>query len=459
MSFDRPYLGCCVLGSALLISSACTCFAKGDAEDYERGMKVLDEARQQRESKRRDELLDEAESAFRAFLQANPEHSSAYSARSQIGNILVERARMQMERARNTNGDGQAEARVLYQKAYENFETLVAELKAPLSTLSGPVVPGDREKLALRQQLRADYLQAQLLMAAVLEESVDTYDTRDAKRLDILEKAAEEYQEISRKYRTMLAGRYAQLYRGRCLWKSGKCEEALRCWEEVLGQPDMKEFIAVKTKALCLALECWLDDSQKQYRQATVRGNEWLKKHGGRSLESRDWLGLRFHLARAHWLLSESLDDIQEKITHREKAKALAEFVRRREGSFQAEARKLLDEIGDNNAALEPQEPRSFAETIQNARESKNITQDVVMATLSLAQIHIESVELERAVSLLEDPKIGPVTLVQGNHPATQRPFVRREICKTAIRLYEALDQEEKAKPLRRLLEKLEKDG
>jgi len=694
MSFDRPYLGCCVLGSALLISAACTCFAKGDTGDYERGMKVLDEARQQRESKRRDELLDEAESAFRAFLQATPKHSSAYSARSQLGNILV-------ERARNTNGNGQAEARILYEQAYETFEKMEVELKVMLAEFA--LVP-NRGRLAIRDRLRADYLQAQLLMAAVLEESADTYDSEDAKRQEILAKAAEEYREISRKYRTLLAGQYAQLYRGRCLWKSGKCKEALQCFEEVLGQPDVKEFIAVKTKALCLALECWLDDSQKQYRQATVRGDEWLKKHRGHSQESHDWLCLRFQLARAHWLLIEWLDDVQERITHREKAIALAESVRRREGKFQAEARKLLAEIGD--AAVGSLEPPSFAEAmaagkevldeiketaaemarqgipaaapdmedtpkpdplqlelkqkqaeairhfqlalkladdetpkedvdivryllcylhyskgayekaaelgdeaarnpdatgarqsakitlasymkmyqaappksekargvvkrlealadhildtwpegqeaeeaidsliailiredhaedsvayleklatdsprrnraalrvgtalskdflavhhrlrtwerdgapgpdvdakavkkqaakmkqqamsiladaIQSARESKNITQDVVMAAMSLVQIHIASVEPERAISLLEDPKIGPVTLVQGNHPATQRPTVRREICKTAIWLYKAMDQEEKAKPLRKLLEALEEDG
>ena len=271
MSLDRSYLGCRVLGFVVAMLAAYPCFADADAEDYERGMKMLEEARQQRNFERRIELLDEAEAVFQTFLKENPEHSSAYSARSHIGNILIERARMQMERARNTDGNTQAEARRLYEQAYEIFEKMEAELKTMLAEFALPPKPG---RLAIRDRLRADYLQAQLLMAAVLEESADTYDSEDAKRQEILAKAAEEYREISRKYRTLLAGQYAQLYRGRCLWKSGKCKEALQCFEEVLGQPDVKEFIAVKTKALCLALECWLDDSQKQYRQATVRGEE-----------------------------------------------------------------------------------------------------------------------------------------------------------------------------------------
>jgi hypothetical protein len=361
MSFDRPCSIGRVFASALIVFVACRCYANAYADDYKRGMKVLEEARQQREFERRNELLDEAQSVFRTFLKENPEHSLAYSARSQIGNILVERARLQMVRARNTNGTTQIEARRLYQQACENFETLEAELKAVLTKLVVPPPPDptDREKLAIRDRLRADYLQSQLLSAAVLEESADTYDSRDAKRQEILAKAGSEYQEIHNKYRTFLAGTYACFYQGRCLWKRGRCDEALQFLGQVLDLPDQPRFSAPKTKALSLALECWLDDSQKEYRQATVRGDEWLKKHRGRSQESHDWLGLRLHLARAHWLLAESLDDIQERITHREKAKALAEFVRRQEGTYQAEARKLLDEIGDDDAAAGPREPKA----------------------------------------------------------------------------------------------------
>jgi hypothetical protein len=348
MSLDRPYWVCRVFGAALIVFAAWPCFANADAEDYERGMKVLEEARQQRDFERRDELLDEAESVFRTFLKENPDHSSAYSARSHIGNILVERARMQTERAQNTNGNGQAEARRLYQQAHENFETLEAELKVVLSRFGGLIESDDREKLARRQQLRANYLQAQLLMAAVLEESADTYDAEDAKRLGILEKAADEYREISQKYRFLLAGQYAQLYRGRCMWKCGRCEEALECLGSILDQPDVREFTAVKTKALSLALECWLDDSQKQYQQAAIRGDEWLKKFGDKRRESRDWLGIQFRLARAHRLLAESLDDDQQKIAHREKARTLAQFVAGREGAFQVDARKLLEELEED---------------------------------------------------------------------------------------------------------------
>ena len=706
MNLDRPYLGCRVLGFALIVFAACPCLANGDAEDYERGMKALEESQRQRDFERRNELLGEAEAAFRVFLKESPEHPSACSARTQIGNILVERARMQLELARNTNGNGQAEARRLYEQAYENFETVRAKLKLVLSRFRG-LGPADGEKLARRDRLRADYLQAQLLKAAVLEESADAYDSKDEKRQDVLVKAVGEYGEVFKKYRTRLAGLYARLYESRCLMKLGQYKEALERLDDLLTQPDNPAaFSTLKTKALNLAMGCWLDDSIKEYQQATARGDQWLKKSGDQKPESRDWLELRFHLARAHWLLIESLDDVPQRDAHREKARDLAEFVARRKGAFQADARKLLAEIGGDNAAAEPSEPKSFAEAkaagrealdeikeismevavrgrlaaavdaksvpkpgplqlklkqkraealrhfqlalrladhqtpkedvdvvryflcylhyadgayqkaaevgdevarnrdatvgarqcakialasylkvylsqspkgekacdvvkrlealanhildtwpdereavealdmlvsvllreervddsvayfqkmppdsprrnrtamrlgtslwrshllgvqrlraweqdggpgpdtdveavkkqvaktkeqakailsdaIHRARDSKDITQEVVTATLSLIQIYLESGGFERAIPLLEDPKIGPLTLVQGNHPATQRPFVAREIYKTAIRAYEGVGDEAKAKPLRKLLEESEDD-
>jgi hypothetical protein len=97
-----------------------------------------------------------------------------------------------------------------------------------------------------------------------------------------------------------------------------------------------------------LALECWLDDSRKEYRHAVARGDEWLKKCGDQNASSPEWLELRFRLARARWLLIESIDDAQQRITHREKARTLAQFVASREGAFQVDARKLLEELEED---------------------------------------------------------------------------------------------------------------
>jgi len=389
MNLDRSSSRRCAIRSALLILLVCPFLAHADVEDYELGVKLLEESRQQREFDRRNELLGEAQDALREFLKKSPDHPSARSARTQMGNILVERARIQLELAKNTNGKSKGEARRLYEQAYEIFGKAQAKLSAELSKLRH-VDSGDREKLAQRDKLRTEYLQALLLKAAVLEESADTYDSRDAKRQDILTKAADEYREISERYRKWLAGLYARFYESRCLRKSGKCKEALECLQGVFDSPDESEaFTSLKTKALNLALDCWLDDSQKDYQQAMDRGDQWLKKYGDGNPESRDYLELRFRLARAHHLFAESTDDAQLKSVHRQEARELAKFVVRREGTFRAEAKKLLDEMGDDNATVEPPEPKSFAEAKAAGRAAMD---EIKAIRLELAKRGIQAV-------------------------------------------------------------------
>ena len=404
MSLDRSSLLRRAIGSALLVSIVLPNLAHADVEDYERGVRLLEESRQQREFDRRNQLLGKAQDAFRQFLNDSPDHPSTRSARTQMGSIFVERARMQLELARNTNGESKGEARRLYEQAYEIFEKAQAGLSAELSNLRH-VDSADREKLAQRDKLRSEYLQAQLLKAAVLEESADTHESHDAKRQDILAKAADEYQEIFEKYRSRLAGLYARFYQSRCLKKCGKCKEALECLEDVFDVPDAPApFSPIKTKALNLALECWLDDSQKDYRQAMDRGNEWLKKHGEQNPESRECLELRFHLARAHQLFAESTNDAKLRTIHRQKARTLAEFVVRREGTFQAEAKKLLGEIGDDNTAAESLEPKSFAEA---KAAGKAVMDEIQAIRLELAKQGIPAVAGDIA-SELEPLNAGP---------------------------------------------------
>jgi cellulose synthase operon protein C len=57
-------------------------------------------------------------------------------------------------------------------------------------------------------------------------------------------------------------------------------------------------------------------------------------------------------------------------------------------------------------------------------------------AVLSLAQIYVDTNEPLKAVELLEDPKIGVLTLVRANDPVTQSEGVPEETYKTALRAY-----------------------
>ena len=83
----------------------------------------------------------------------------------------------------------------------------------------------------------------------------------------------------------------------------------------------------------------------------------------------------------------------------------------------------------------------------------------VVYSVLSLAQIYIGSGQSEDAVNWLDDPKIGPITLVAEKHPATDRGDFRVEAYKAGLRAYVGAQQLDKAEKAMEALETLVSEG
>jgi tetratricopeptide (TPR) repeat protein len=88
-----------------------------------------------------------------------------------------------------------------------------------------------------------------------------------------------------------------------------------------------------------------------------------------------------------------------------------------------------------------------------------DVSYTLVASVLSLAQIGIGAGDPGKAVTWLEDPKIGPLTLVRADHPATDRGNFRIETCKAALRAYVATQQVNDAEDVMKALEELVKKG
>jgi tetratricopeptide (TPR) repeat protein len=73
---------------------------------------------------------------------------------------------------------------------------------------------------------------------------------------------------------------------------------------------------------------------------------------------------------------------------------------------------------------------------------------------LSLAQIYLDMNEGQQAIATLEDPKFGPLTLVQAKSPLASKPGFAIETYKVAVRAYVALQQAVKAKAVIDALDK-----
>ncbi len=346
----------------------------------ERGLTIVQFAGREADFDVRGEMLNQAQSAIELFVKTRGNHPRADTAKNQLGNVVAGRAKMKVEQALKTGDDKhRALAAELFDQAYSIFARRQTELKDRLVKTGNRVFDPkkDKKKIDERTQLRADYLQAQLLSAAVLEESAATFKAGDAKYKETLQRAADEYTVIYEKHRIRLAGLYAKLYRGRCLAKIGKNKDALADFEELLDNDDGVEALRpLKTNALLLALDVWLKPAENKYLVATKRGDKWVDTARPSESRTAEWLTLRFQVAKAHKLKAEGLKkenpkdpDINRSIT---KARKLATYVSRMPGDNQRAAREFLVELrgGDAIAQDNSELPDSFLEAKARGKDA-----------------------------------------------------------------------------------------
>ncbi len=93
-------------------------------------------------------------------------------------------------------------------------------------------------------------------------------------------------------------------------------------------------------------------------------------------------------------------------------------------------------------------------EGVERIKQGSAPTEASAAAMLSLAQIYLEMNEGELAIATLEDPKFGPLTLVQAGSPLVGRAGFATETYKVAVRAYVAQQQVAKAKAVMDALDK-----
>lgn len=363
-----------------------------DTVHFELGTTLIEASRSQRDLALREKQLNEARDALTRFVSQYPNHPLVNSANSQLGNLLVERARIKMEQSRQPKGDTAAllaAARQQYDEAHTVFSRAQIDLKERLTKMK-VVDPKDTKSVELRDQLRADYLQVQLLAAAVREETAETVPKGSQDYTALLNEAAAQYGEIYDKYRTRLAGLYARMYQGRCMRKLEKLKEALTFFAELLEQPDRpEEFRILKAKAMQLAAPIWLASKPPLYQEAVKWLTPWLDNAKPAEARQADWLELRLALAEAQWGLAETAKkrkggERQVGIWESD-ARKNALFVSKQPGELQQKARELVARFGGPELAAESskQNPQTFADAERAGREVLDALQTANMVVQS----------------------------------------------------------------------------
>jgi len=105
------------------------------------------------------------------------------------------------------------------------------------------------------------------------------------------------------------------------------------------------------------------------------------------------------------------------------------------------EQAKLDELIAKAQQTLE----QGIARMRQSVEQGGPVDYMALYSVLSLAQIYIGAGQSEEAVQWLDDPKIGPMTLVAAKHPATDKENFRVETYKAALRAYVGAQELDKA--------------
>lgn len=350
---------------------------------YQRGVTMVQAATRMRDSRAREQMLNDAKASLEKFLAEQPDSPKRPFARRQFVLLLRQWAGMKVDAARRTEDESLLkEAGSLYDDVYKASVSAADELKAELIRLEDDpgVVAKDRKAIEYRDLLRGEYLLTLLRVAESLEEKADTEPEDSAARKKLLEQAIEKYDEMYTKYGTYLVALRARLYQARCLRKLGDDDTALGyLTDDLFTQTDENRPASrqLRTEALLLAMACWMDDAKKQYAKAISEGTKWLDTMRPAESEEPDWILLRLRLARANKLQADALAEQDPRdplvLESRDAARRLARIVSRLPSEYQEQGRMLLAEIPGGVAVArvgEKEEPKNFEEARVRATEA-----------------------------------------------------------------------------------------
>lgn len=338
---------------------------------YEKSLLLIDSSRQQRDPAVRAKQINQAQSWLEQFIETQSTNPKLNAARSRLGTLIVERARMKYEESKKGENAEQLlkESRQLYDRSFQVFADLQTKVAAELDKIPKVLSTRDRKEaaqIARRKQLRADYLQTELFAAAIREELADILPVGSAEQEKYLLEAANMYDGIYKDYRTRLAGRYARMYQGRCYQRLGRTKEALGYFGELLDQPNEPEsLMLLKAKTLVMAMESWLSAGQRKYMEAIKRSTRWFEDTPPEKEREAEWIAIRFHLARALKMQADDAkrsDPPDRALVKRslDAAKRELRLVASESGEHQEAAQELLTQLGGPNVAEGDDEPENF---------------------------------------------------------------------------------------------------
>ncbi|HUE70795.1 MAG TPA: hypothetical protein VMP01_07885 [Pirellulaceae bacterium] len=385
---------------------------------YERGVTLVEGARFQRDSALKDKWLDEAQQVLTEYVSGQKADLLAVSARSQLGNVIVERAKSRLEKSKKQSGDAKnqllLESRTLFEEAIKIFEGQIDTTRERLKQYPNTLSERDGKPFEERTIFRTEFLAAKVLAVAAKEEMAETYAPDSAEYKKLIGECVEGYKLIHDDYRTLLAGMYARAYQARALQKLGQHKDALGYFTELLAQPDNSDLHELRVLTVSLAIDSW--SALKLYKQIVEIAYPLVDKARPNEDRSDEFMGMRVKIARAYkayadLLKAENPRDPQVKRLLND-GRALASKVARFRGPYQEQARRLLAEFAGadiESIAGDKPNPKTFTDAltagrdaVQKMNDSEQLIKQLNLRLPTIADVAQRS-EIENQVKKAEE--------------------------------------------------------
>ena len=356
------------------------------------GLNNLDEQRKR---------LDAAQAAFEDFVKSASNHPLAGRANSARGNILMEKARVEIWDGDKPSNEGSrdkflTQARNYVQEARRIFEQASDQHKKALDAFPTFIPEEEYQKRKDRDAAETQYMEAQLDMAQCNYWEAQAMAEGSEDRKKALEAAAFAFEEIHTKYRSQVAGLYARIWQGKCFEERGDIRIALGLYEEILGHEGTSSTMRnLKDRALRFRLICLNHDERKDYQLVIDEGEAWIKDAKARA-RTNIGLGIQYEVARALEMLgTERTKPEQERTGYLQRALGFARMINRYPGELKSRTSALIQRV---MVALnrDPGEPKDF----DTAYGSAGLLYDDLVAQTKLIQEAVAARKMKEAADL-----------------------------------------------------------
>ncbi|RUL88883.1 tetratricopeptide repeat protein [Tautonia sociabilis] len=266
---------------------------------FERGRGKIEESQVAQDLERRDLLLDQARSAFDAFLREYPTHELAPEAKVQLAQVLYQRGQTAALKADEAERPEErdtllAAARAAFAQAKASFDQALIDLRNAYEAFPAGFIEESDPTHALREEAQRRLIDATLKRALIDYDEAQTYPEGSEERGKLLDSAATAFKNIYDSYRTWMAGFAARMWQGKSLEENGEIGSAMGIYNELLGHDDPRLTQLQRQVAFFKVIA---HRKREEYPLAERLAREWLALSRG-DTGSYERLGVQLELAK-----------------------------------------------------------------------------------------------------------------------------------------------------------------